>query len=186
MMRWFRKPAGDPLIVSMCGIKLGDRLLVIGGSDVALTAALAAKSGLTGRACLLDESDAIREQAAAAVEREGALIESFTAPLTALPFEPECFDVVVVRNVLGGVTPVDRSRVASEIHRIVRPGGRCILIDDVSRGFASLVGGDRREHGYGAETAAGLLTGAGFRGVRRLAEREGRTFVEGVKAGQGG
>jgi hypothetical protein len=41
MMRWFRKPAGDPLAVSMSGLKLGDRLLVLGCSDPRLIAALA-------------------------------------------------------------------------------------------------------------------------------------------------
>jgi SAM-dependent methyltransferase len=185
IMRWFRKPAGDPLAVSMSGIKLGDRLLVIGGSDILLTAALAAKAGLTGRACLLDESEAIREQAAAAVEKEGALIESFAAPLTALPFEADSFDVVVARNVLGTAKPADRTRAAAEVHRVVRPGGRCILIDDLGRSrIASLVGGERPESHYGEGGATGLLTIAGFRGVRRLAEREGLAFVEGVKAGQ--
>ena len=29
-MRWFRKPVGDPLTVSMAGLKLGDRLLFLG------------------------------------------------------------------------------------------------------------------------------------------------------------
>jgi len=64
-MVWFRKPAGDPLAVSMSGLKLGDRLLMLGCADTALAAALAAKVGLTGRACVLDES-ADRVTAAAA------------------------------------------------------------------------------------------------------------------------
>ena len=40
-MAWFRKSQLDPLAVTMAGVKLGDRLLVIGGSDPGLTAALA-------------------------------------------------------------------------------------------------------------------------------------------------
>lgn len=185
MLRWFRKPPSDPLAVSMSGIKLGDRLLVIGASDIPLIAALAVKAGLTGRACLLDESEVIQAEAAAAVEKEGALIESFSSPLTALPFEASSFDVVVARNVLAAASPADRPKAAAEVHRIVRPGGRCILIDDLGRrGISSLVGGES-ENPYGEERATDLLTNAGFRGVRSLAEREGLAFVEGVKAGQG-
>ena len=43
--KWFRPAALDPLSVSMAGVKLGDRVLVIGCSDPLLIAALAAKAG---------------------------------------------------------------------------------------------------------------------------------------------
>src|SRR4029450_7784299 len=84
-MRWFRKPEGDPLAVSMSGLKLGDRLLMLGCSDTTLAAALATKVGLTGRACLLDESADRLNAAAAAIEQEGALIDSVTQPMSGLP-----------------------------------------------------------------------------------------------------
>ena len=84
-MRWLRKPAGDPLAVTMSGIKLGDRLIAIGSSDTNLVAALAIKAGLTGRVCLVDEPEQDLARAAADIEREGALVESFSAPLTSLP-----------------------------------------------------------------------------------------------------
>ena len=55
MASWFRKSALESLPVAMSGVKLADRLLVIGASDPALAAALAAKVGLTGRACVVDK-----------------------------------------------------------------------------------------------------------------------------------
>jgi ubiquinone/menaquinone biosynthesis C-methylase UbiE len=181
MMRWLKKSVGEPLAVSMSGIKLGDRLLVIGASDTALAAALAGKAGLTGRACLLDESEPARHRAATAIEKQGVLIESFTAPLTALPFDPDSFDVVLIRNALAETSPDSRARALAEVQRIVRPGGRCIVIDDAPRGgIAGLVGG-RKAQQYPDGGAAELLTEAGFRGVRTLAEREGLVFVEGVR-----
>ena len=183
-MRWFRKPAGDPLAVSMSGLKLGDRLLMLGCSDTALAAALAAKVGLTGRACLLDEPADRLNAAAAAIEQEGALIESFTSPMSALPFEPGSFDVVVARNVFPAMPAADRTAVVGEVTRVVRAGGRCIVIDDLPRGaLGGLIGGHRSEDGSPGSTAMALLAGAGFRGVRTLAERGGFVFVEGVKAG---
>jgi SAM-dependent methyltransferase len=184
-MRWFRKPVGDPLAVSMSGLKLGDRLLMLGCSDIPLAAALAAKVGLTGRACLVDESGDRLTAAAAAIEREGALIESFTALLVTLPFEPASFDVVVVRNALPLLPGSQRSAAVAEVTRVVRPGGRCIVIDDLPRsGLGGLIGGHRGGDGSPGAAAVALLTEAGFRGVRTLAEREGFVFVEGVKAGR--
>ena len=133
-MRWFRKPAGDPLAISMSGLKLGDRLLLLGCSDTQLAAALASKVGLTGRACLLDESADRLRAAAAAIEQEGALVESFTSPMAALPFEPGSFDVVVARNAFPAMPAASRAAVVREVTRVVRAGGRCIVIDDLPRG----------------------------------------------------
>ena len=182
-MRWFRKAVGDPLPVSMAGVKLGDRLLVLGSSDINLIAALAIKAGLTGRACLVEETEAASERAASAVEQQGALIETFTAPFTALPFPIDSFDVIVMRNVLPASEPQRRSDIATEVRRVVRPGGRCIVIDDGRRGgLAGLIGSHEGEAYASAGGAEAALSAAGFRGVRTLAAREGLTFVEGVKA----
>lgn len=168
----------------MAGVKLGDRLLVVGTADVALTAALAAKAGLTGRACVLDASQSATAASTRAVEREGALIESFTAPWTMLPFDPHTFDVVVIRNVLKGLDADARLRCAAEVHRVLRPGGRSVVIEDTEHGgLGSLFRGGQTDPMYqrsGGATHA--LEAAGFRGVRTLADREGQMFVEGVKA----
>ena len=182
-MRWLKKSQTDPLTVSMSGLKLGDRLLLIGSSDTALTAALAAKVGLTGRACMVDIAGAKLAAAAAAVEQQGALVESFTAPFSALPFDPESFDVVVLRNALSATAPPERAAVAAEAMRVVRPGGRCIAIEDAPRGglWAAVTGQGGGTEGAG-RAAVEQLTGAGFRGVRLLAERDGIAFVEGLKA----
>lgn len=185
-MSWFRKPSLDPLAVSMSGIRLGDRLLVVGCADTPLIAALAGKAGLTGRACIVCASAAERTRSASAVEQEGALVESFDAPMTALPFEEGSFDVVMIRNVLPGLDAAVRPRCVAEASRVARAGGRCIVIDDAPRGgIRALVAGQRGDPQYAvAGGAAALLTAAGFRGVRTLAEREALVFVEGVKPGR--
>jgi ubiquinone/menaquinone biosynthesis C-methylase UbiE len=182
-VRWLKKSESDPLTVAMSGLKLGDRLLMLGSSDPALTAALAAKVGLTGRACMVDVSATKLAAAAAAVEQHGALVESFTAPFTALPFEPDSFDVVVLRNVLSASAPAERAAAAGEAMRVVRPGGRGIAIEDTPRGglWAAVTGQSGGTEGAGP-AAVKHLTAAGFRGARLLAEREGIAFVEGLKA----
>jgi ubiquinone/menaquinone biosynthesis C-methylase UbiE len=183
-MPWFRKSTLDPLAVTMPGIKLGDRLLVVGGGDAALTAALAGKAGLTGRACVVDASAETTARVAAAVERHGILIESFTAPWTMLPFDPGAFDAVIIRNVLKELDETARLRAVGEVLRVLRPGGRAVVIEDTGRGgLASLWRGDPADPRYvRSGGATHVLEAAGFRGVRTLAEREGQLFVEGVKA----
>lgn len=167
----------------MPGVKLGDRLLVLGCSDAPLIAALASKTGLTGRAVAVDADADVRSAAAAQVQREGALVETFAVQWTELPFERDSFDVVVIRSVLPRLDAHTRTRVAQEAHRLLRGGGRCIVIDPVPRGGLAALLSASAGPAYGdAGGATRPLEAAGFRGVRRLAEREGATFVEGVKA----
>jgi ubiquinone/menaquinone biosynthesis C-methylase UbiE len=179
-MPWLRKtqPA-ESLAVSMSGVKLGDRLLVLGGSDPKLIASLALKVGLTGRACAVDVDPRRAEEASHAVEREGALVETFSTPYTALPFDPDSFDLVVTRDVLPSMTSEDRGRALQEAWRVLRAGGRCLVIDTTGRGtFGALFG--RQTTGEGLDVPRTLEAGR-FVAVRTLAAREGLVFVEGVK-----
>ena len=185
-MRWLKKSTGDPLAVTMSGVKLGDRLLVVGCSDARLIAALALKTGFTGRACAVDADAAVRTAAAAEVQREGALVETFAVQWTELPFERDSFDVIVLRSVLPRLDAHMRSRLAQEAHRILRGGGRCVAIDQAARGGIGALLQGSSESDYANTGGAVLpLEAAGFRAVRVLAEREGSTFVEGVKAAAG-
>jgi SAM-dependent methyltransferase len=184
-MKWFplRKSTGESLAVSMAGIKLGDRLLIVGCADPILIARLAVKTGLTGRAYAVDERDALVATAVDVAAREGALIETATAPWTALPLERDGFDVVVVRDVLPHLTPERRGGCVAEIRRVLRPGGRCLVVDGGGRtGVAALVSGASAPRDYTAQGGAvPVFTAQGFRAARTLAEREGLGFAEAVK-----
>ena len=181
---WFRKTTpSEPLAVAMSGVKLGDRLLVIGCSDPVLIAQLAVKTGLTGRSCAADENGTLVASAARAVEREGALLETFTAPGMMLPLASGAFDVVIIRDVLGRLDDTRRSACVGEALRVLRPGGRCVDISAAARsGLASLVQQRSASPDYvasgGAEAA---LRAGGFRAVRQLASRGRLQFVEGIK-----
>ena len=165
-MGWFRKSApAEPLAVTMAGVKLGDRLLAVGVSDPGLIAALAVKSGLTGRACAVDADQARVQLAGPAIEREGALAEVTSAPWDALPYDPSSMDVAVVTQVLLTLPEDARARAAAEILRVLRPGGRAIVI----------------EHAPGGAQAVGTLQAAGFAAVRELAVYKKVSYVEGIK-----
>ena len=179
-MAWFRaSPSGDPLVVAMTGIKLGDRLLIAGGSDAKTVAHLALKPGLSGRACVIDEDAAVATRAGDTATREGALIETGTAPFTMLPFDDGTFDVVVLNHALGKLQEPRRSSALAEARRVLREGGRCIAIEAAARsGLAALMGGGAKLPIADIERA---LAAANFRAVRTLATRDGLAFIEGAK-----
>lgn len=179
MFKWIRKSTLDPLAVSMTGVKLADRLLVVGCSDPLLIAALAGKVGLTGRACAVDEDPARAESAARIAEREGVLIESAPAPGLCVPYPDESFDVVVVREISSSAMTQSGSPAFREAHRVLRPGGRCVAIRGETRGgIAGLFTGTPPPQ---SDTLTSVFHAAGFLAVRTLAERDGLLFAEGVK-----
>jgi ubiquinone/menaquinone biosynthesis C-methylase UbiE len=180
MFNWFRRSALDPLSVSMAGAKLGDRFVFVGCSDPQMLAALAAKVGLSGRACAIDSDAARVHEAERLALAEGALIEASVAPPTGMPFDSESFDLVVLRDLAAGRSVSEQSAIGREAHRLLRPGGRAMVIDSMPRAgmFSSKSTGEASAEGV---ALAELLKTQGFVAVRVLAERDGLRFVEGVK-----
>jgi ubiquinone/menaquinone biosynthesis C-methylase UbiE len=179
--KWFRPTALDPLAVSMAGAKLGDRVLVVGCGDPRLIAALAAKAGLSGRTCAVDESPDLANQAGRVALKEGALIETSAAAPHALPFEHESFDLVVLRDV-GTHDRQSRAPAVQEAWRLLRAGGRCMVIDTLARGGVSaILGRQSPVTAASATETIEVLKGHGFVAVRTLAERDGLRFVEAIK-----
>jgi ubiquinone/menaquinone biosynthesis C-methylase UbiE len=152
----------NDLIVSMVGTRLGDRLLVVGGGDGPLVAALGRPTGLTGRICAVEpdaaRADRVRETATAA----GVLLEVESAPLNALPYDANAFDVVVVP------ATSDFASAVTDVRRILRTGGRCVVV------VAAAGTGD-------APSPIDRLQRAGFRVSRLIAERLGLSFYEAIK-----
>lgn len=175
MPKWIRKPALDPLAVSMSGVKLGDRLLVIGCGDPALIARLASKAGLTGRACAVDENEERATEAGRVSEREGVLIEAAHAPGWRFPYDNDSFDVAILRELESVLPPP----ALSEARRVLRAGGRAVaIVGGKRRGLAGLLA---KPVVPDAHSVTSMLSAAGFLAVRTLAEREGMLFVEGVR-----
>lgn len=184
-MPWlFRKRLGlHDLAVSMTGAKTGDRVLVLGCGDGGFVAALAARVGLSGRAVAVDPSEAARQRAARAAARAGVFVEIVDGIYTRLPYEVASFDIVVSHHLLGNLVPEERVTCVREIWRVLRPGGRCVVIEPIGRGgLWRLLAPPARDPAYLATGGAvPALQAEGFRGARVLAEREGLRFVEGAK-----
>ena len=189
-MGLFRKSApAEPLAVTMAAVKLGDRFLSVGVRDPALVAILAVKAGLTGTACAVDADETAVAKAAAAIERDGALAEVTRAPWGMWPFGDGSFDIALIRDLLPGLTPNERARSLWEVVRVLRPGGRALVIEPAPRGGfgAMLTGwGGSRQTGVSrnAPTYEGPVTAlkdGGFAAVRLLAEVDGVLYAEGIK-----
>jgi ubiquinone/menaquinone biosynthesis C-methylase UbiE len=178
MLKLRKTAPGEPLILTMTAVRMADRLLVIGCSQPKLVAQLAVKPGLTGRACAVDEEPQRTASAAAAALNQGALLEAENAPVTMLPFDPESFDVVVVSHLLPDLSVERRRPALQEAARVLRAGGRCLVIQPGRRsGLAGLLGGPRMP----SSEVEAAMESVGFRAVRTLAERQGMVFVEGAR-----
>lgn len=186
MFRFLKSSSREPLAVTMTGVKLGDRVIVLGLGDPPMIAALAAKAGLTGQAVILDPDDARLRAAVQEIEREGGLVEpAHMSPRASWPFTDGHFDVAVMHDVLPAlsVEGADLAACLREVFRTLRGGGRAIVIDGTPRrGLGGIVQRQSASQQYASGIdAVSALKAAGFSAVRVLAERDGSVFSEGVK-----
>jgi ubiquinone/menaquinone biosynthesis C-methylase UbiE len=178
------------LVVSMTGVKLGDRLVQIGCAHGGRLGSVAGKVGLSGRAVAVvpDEASAARARKGAA--NAGVLVEVEVAKPTSLPLDENGFDLAIVDDtggLFGTMRAEDRVASVRELLRVLRPGGRAMIIGAAPRGglgalFLSAQSGPPFVASGDANKA---LEADGFKSVRTLAEREGLVFVEAIKPREG-
>jgi ubiquinone/menaquinone biosynthesis C-methylase UbiE len=77
------------------------------------------------------------------------------APAEALPFEDDSFDTVVCTLVL--CTVADQDRAAAEIRRVLKPGGRLLLVEHVRSVDPGLARWQDRLDGFQRRVAHGCL-----------------------------
>lgn len=178
----------DPyaLVVSMTGVKMGDQLLQVGCADGGRLGAIASKVGLSGRAALVAPDEASAKRARKGAEAAGVLVEVEIAPPTRLPGDDDTFDLAIVDDtagLMGTMRAEDRVASIRELVRVLRPGGRVMVIGTAPRGgFGALLSRAQSGPPFAASgEAVKALEAEGFKSVRTLAEREGLVFVEGVK-----
>jgi len=164
----------------MIGAKSGDRVLVIGAGDGRLAANLGLATGLNGRTLVIDRERGAEARIDAAAAKAGALVEFNAMPAATLSLDDATFDIVVIPHELSS-RPEDRTQILSEAVRVVRPGGRVMVVERTERGgFRDLLSRDSRPV-VASDDVRALLVDAGLRAARVLADVDGLAYVEGIK-----
>lgn len=166
--------------VTMTGVKLGDRVLLIGGADGTLLAALGQKTGLSGRACCIDDSVDRVKNAGASAESAGVLVEVATFESDRIPYDADAFDLVVVEDPSWVTGSARGSRVLRETLRVLRPGGRAFVIVPLS-GRPSTATDDPSATDVAETDVIAALRTARFRPPRVVASKGRLSFVEAIK-----
>lgn len=128
------RPASREL-VEACGIASGERVLDVGAGSGNTTLEAAARGA---RVTASDLTPAMIELGSARTRAHGLDVPWVEADAQALPFPDGAFDVAV--SVFGAMFAPAHARVASELVRVVRPGGRVALAvwtpSGINAGFA--------------------------------------------------
>ncbi len=182
LLNLFRR-RDDPytLVVGMTGVKMGDRLAQVGCADASRLAAIASKVGLSGRAAVVVSDQQAGAKIDKAASRAGVLIEVTVATPTHLPLEDGAFDLAIIDDTgtsFTNMTDAERSTTVCETVRILRPGGRVMVIGATPR---TGLGAALSKQAPPSADPTPALQANGYRTVRVLAERDGYIFYEGMK-----
>jgi SAM-dependent methyltransferase len=106
----------------------GEVVLDVGSGAGTDSLVAAQMVGSEGRVTGVDMTPEMLAKAkAAAVEMKATNVEFLAGEAEGLPFEDESFDVVISNGVIDLIP--DKDAVFSEIHRVLRPGGRIQIAD---------------------------------------------------------
>jgi len=115
-------------VAAMLALEPGEHVLDVGVGPGFLAAEMADVVGAGGRVCGIDVSD---DMLASAAKRQGgpdaAAIELAQGGAEQIPYDDGSFDAVVTTQVLEYVADVPRA--LAEIHRVLKPGGRALILD---------------------------------------------------------
>ncbi len=179
---------GNP--TALAGLKEGEVVLDLGsggGIDIFIAAK---KVGPKGKAIGVDMTDEMLELARRNAEEVGIEnVEFRKGDIEDLPVEDESVDVIISNCVIN-LAP-DKDKVFTEAFRVLRPGGRMLISDKVTKGglpeevrndpdaWAACVSGALDEEVY-----VGKIRDAGFEKVSVVSKRgnEGLAFSAEVEA----
>jgi SAM-dependent methyltransferase len=115
-------------VLAALALEPGERVIDVGSGPGLLACQMAAVVGPTGAVIGVDASDSMLALANARRPPAGsAAVEFKQAMVDALPFPDASFDVAVSTQVYEYVQDVPRA--LTELHRLLRPGGRVVILD---------------------------------------------------------
>ena len=116
------------VVREMLELRAGERVLDVGVGPGFLSAEMAAEVGPDGKVCGVDPSDSMLAIARTRAARPGsAPVELKPGDANHLPYPDATFDVATSTQVLEYVEDVPGA--LAELRRVLRPGGRVLLLD---------------------------------------------------------
>jgi SAM-dependent methyltransferase len=172
-------PPQEPLVVSVTGARMGQRLLGVVGGDPRMFLDAAAKVGISGSAYALAADTAAVARVQEAAVKHGVLVDASPVELP-LPLPDASFDLVFVDDRTPRPAAHSTPVLLAEVRRVLRPGGRIILaVPAPSSALAGLFGSTPRSPDVTPLLQA--LLDADLIAARLLATHRGVGFVEAAR-----
>lgn len=151
-------------------ISPGERVLDVGCGTGTLALAARRRVGAAGTVHGVDAAAEMVARAQQKAARAGLAAAFDVAPADALPFPHGAFDAVLCTLVVHHLPAGLRPRAIAEMRRVLRPGGRLLVVDFARKdGWWTALNPVRLLHGHGAMHAAAeaetLMREAGFEAI---------------------
>lgn len=116
-------------LAALVDLAPGESVLDVGCGTGSLVLASKRRVGRTGMVTGIDASPEMIERARRKAMNKGEGIHFEVARVESLPFPNETFDVVLSTLVMHHLPRATRERCVSEMRRVLRPGGRLLVVD---------------------------------------------------------
>lgn len=173
MLAWWmtrgRERAFRERLVDLAGIAPGEAVLDIGCGTGSLALATKQRVGARGQVYGIDASPEMIARARRKAVKAGATVVLETGVAETLPFPDARFDVVVSTLMLHHLPRPVRQQCVREARRVLRPGGRLLVVDfeSSSRKERGLLDRMHRHGGVSLDDIVQLVVDADFRVVRK-------------------
>ncbi|MDD2815851.1 MAG: bifunctional demethylmenaquinone methyltransferase/2-methoxy-6-polyprenyl-1,4-benzoquinol methylase UbiE [Thiotrichaceae bacterium] len=113
--------------IELANVQRGQRVLDLAGGTGDLAAKFSKLVGETGKVVLADINPAMLQQGRTRLLNEGILVDYAQVNAEKLPFADNSFDVISIAFGLRNVT--DKSAALASMLRVLKPGGRVIILE---------------------------------------------------------